>query len=454
VKQRPTLSFCITTKGPPERVRALLSLLRPHVDEIVLAVDRRRGGDTLDACADLADRRLTFELDGTASRLIGWVLAQCSGDWILRLDDDEVPSASLLASLPELVTDRRVEQVLLERRWLFPDAGHHLTESPWRWEFLPRLLRNSPGSWRFRGRMHDHGDLAGEQRLVDAPFYHLDLVLNSLDDRRRKSLRYEARRPGLVLEGLPVNALYVPEDVRHGPGAPVPAADRRLLEAVLRAGVVPTAPPPVAPVHHATDAEIDSHLVTTGLTQEWYRAEIRLVDPPPVVGAGTTRRFLVAVRNRGDALWPAGDEPARPIRLGYRWRDTSGAHTVHEGRTLLPESVPPGRESLVLVWASTPVDEGAYRFEVDLVHEHVRWFDAPATTTVEVAPMVAPAGAGGEVSAEWRRRELERLRASVSTTSQELAAARAFRQSRRYRAAGAVLSPMKRLRSARSRRGG
>lgn len=453
MKQPPTLSFCITTKGPPARVRALLSLLRPHVDEIVLAVDRRRGSDTLDACADLAERRLTFELEGTASRLIGWVLAQCSGDWILRLDDDEVPSAALLAALPELISDRRPEQILLERRWLHPDVHHHLSDSPWRWEFLPRLLRNSPGSWRFRGRMHDHGDLAGEQRLADAPFYHLDLVLNSLEDRRRKGLRYEARRPGLVLEGVPVNALYVPEDVPHGPGAPIPAEDRPLLEAVLRGDAAPSSRAPKAPVHHATDAEIDAHLVTTALTEESYRAEIHLVDPPPVVGAGTTRRFLVKVRNHGDAVWPAGDEPVRPIRLGYRWRETSSADTVHEGRTLLLESVPPGRESLVLVWASTPVDAGPYLFEVDLVHEHVRWFGATASTNVDVTPMRVPAEPGGEVSAEWRRRELRRLRASLADARAELAQARAFRQSRRYRAAGVVAVPMRRLRSAMSREG-
>lgn len=451
MRHRPTLSFCITTKGPPARVRALLSVLRPHVDEIVLAVDRRRGGDTLDACADLADRRLTFELDGTASRLIGWVLAQCGGDWILRLDDDEVPSAALLTGLSGLIADRRPEQILLERRWLYPSVHHYLTDSPWRWEFLPRLLRNSPGSWRFRGRMHDHGDLGGEQRLADAPFYHLDLILNSLEDRRRKSLHYEVRRPGLVIEGVPVNSLYVPEDVPRGPGAAVPVEDRRLVETVLHGEVPPPCTSPRSPVHHATDAEIDAHLVTTPLTDRSYRAEIHLMDPPRLVGAGTTHRFLVTVRNRGDALWPAGDEPARPIRLGYRWRDPQGDHVAHEARSLLTESILPGQESLVLIWASTPVGEGSYLFEVDLVHEHLRWFDATARTLVDVRPMRVSAEPSGEVSAEWRRRELDRLQASLAEVRAELAAARAFRHSRRYRTAGALAAALERVRSAVSR---
>ena len=102
-----TLAFCITTRGPAERVRAQLELMRPHADEIVLAVNREGGLDTLDACADLADRRLTYDFEDSPSRLIAWVLHQCSADWILRLDDDEVPSAALLHALPELIRDRR-----------------------------------------------------------------------------------------------------------------------------------------------------------------------------------------------------------------------------------------------------------------------------------------------------------------------------------------------------------
>ncbi|MBW3575450.1 MAG: hypothetical protein KY450_11375, partial [Actinobacteria bacterium] len=83
--------------------------------------------------------------------------------------------------------------------------------------------------------------------------------------------------------------------------------------------------------------------------------------------------------------------------------------------------------------------------------EHVRWFDATASTRVDVMPMLAPAQPGGEVSAEWRRRELNRLQASVAEAGAELAAARAFRRSRRYRVAGALAAPLERIRSAMSR---
>src|SRR5690242_20450211 len=100
-----TVSFAVTASGPAGRVRALLERVRPHVDEIVLVVDRNGDTGALEACADLADRRLTFELRDSPARLIGWIQHQCACDWILRLDDDEVPSDSLLAALPALAAD-------------------------------------------------------------------------------------------------------------------------------------------------------------------------------------------------------------------------------------------------------------------------------------------------------------------------------------------------------------
>src|SRR4051812_37124865 len=98
----PTLSFAITTRGPADRVRALLELVRPHVDETVLAVDGAGDPEVLETCADLADQRLRFELRDSPARLVGWIQHQCTADWILRLDDDEIPSPALLAALPDL----------------------------------------------------------------------------------------------------------------------------------------------------------------------------------------------------------------------------------------------------------------------------------------------------------------------------------------------------------------
>ena len=60
--------------------------------------------------ATVADRLFEIELDTFPEPAMAWLHAQCSADWILRIDDDEVLSASLLEQLPELTKARDVVQ--------------------------------------------------------------------------------------------------------------------------------------------------------------------------------------------------------------------------------------------------------------------------------------------------------------------------------------------------------
>src|SRR3954470_18001888 len=237
----PTVSFCMTTRGPLPRIPRLLELVRPYVDEIVLAVDRTGNLDVLDACADLADRRLTFDYAAPPCRNIGFLQHECSADWLLRFDDDEIPSRALLDGLAELVADRRPTHYGLSRRWLHPDAATWVASPPWHPDYQLRLVRNVPGIWRFTGEMHDGAIVLGERRLVDLPIYHADLLLLDADVRRNKAESYERERPDHLAEGVSVNAIYVPEDWTGGEREPVPEAARAAIAAVLAA-------PPVAPL--------------------------------------------------------------------------------------------------------------------------------------------------------------------------------------------------------------
>ena len=205
--RRPTLSFAVTSGGSAARLRALLELVRPHVDEIVLAVDRDGDPVALEACADLADRRLSYDLDEPPSALIGWIRTLCTGDWILQLDDDEVPSAALLEALPELMAERRPVGYGLLRRWVYPSSDRYVGAAPWGVESLERLVRNVPGAWRFEGPVHTTPHATAEIRHVAFAFYHLDLIVQPEAPRRAKALAYEIYLPGVEFRGLSANAL-------------------------------------------------------------------------------------------------------------------------------------------------------------------------------------------------------------------------------------------------------
>ena len=118
----PTLSLCVITAGEPGRVRRLLEAWRPHVDEIFLALDERGPHEEIArAVADLADRMAVLPAMSGMERYLGWAHAQCTGDWILRVDDDELPSRALREALRSLLAERELTHVWLPRRWVHPN---------------------------------------------------------------------------------------------------------------------------------------------------------------------------------------------------------------------------------------------------------------------------------------------------------------------------------------------
>src|SRR5688572_12154695 len=149
----PTLSLCMMSRKPAPRVRALLELFRPVVDEIVLAADRTGDPATLEECADLADKRFAID-PAPLNRRLGCLHEQGEGDWSVRFDDDEVPSSALLASLRTLVELKGPMQIGLPRRWLFGGPDAWIAEHPWTPDYQVRIVRNAPGAWRYPAVMH------------------------------------------------------------------------------------------------------------------------------------------------------------------------------------------------------------------------------------------------------------------------------------------------------------
>jgi hypothetical protein len=382
------LSVCMTAGRDPARVRAILTLLRPVADEIVLAADARVADAVHAACADLTDRRLSYTFEWPPSRYLGWIHHQCSGDWILRLDDDELPGQDLLDALPSLVADRRRSCIHLPCRHLHPHPTTYLASHPWHPDYHARLVRNVPGLWRFDGRAHTEVDVLGEHRREPAaPFYHLRYVDTPAAHRQATVARYEQRGARPTTEAYPVNALYVPERWTGLQLAAVPERDRRLVDAVMRPAPAPDAAPPW-PIEHASAADADRFNASRTVRDDAHRAEIRISPARTALFAGVVAHLEVAVRNLGGERWPAAHHEQPMIRLAYRWLSGDGTRTVvAEGlRTPFTETVEPGEATVVMLAALAPEAPGRYVLEVDVVHELVRWFECEARLPVTVEP--------------------------------------------------------------------
>jgi len=387
----PSLSVCCITRDPGPRVAALLGDLRAVADEIVVAADSRVDEGTLAHYAMVADRLLRIEVEH-ADRHLAWLHAQCSCDWIFRIDGDEVVSPQLVKLLPQLVADRSALQCLFPRRWLYGDAGRWLDELPWWPDYQLRLVRND-GLLRFRGLHHTVAEPVRPARYVQAPIYHLDLLLSTFAERAAKARHYDTLHPHLTAPGgRPMNeCFYLPEASRQHAPVDVPDTDRAAIERVLVAEALAPEPPALAappPVTPAADCE--RLLPDREVDPAGCRARIMALERRLRMAAGERRTIHFAFTNEGSENWPWDAELGPPIRATYRVLDTAGRVVIGDGpRTAFPCAVGPGEQTVVPLDVIAPVRPGRYVVEADAIHEGVRWFDCPGRCEIEVAP---PAG--------------------------------------------------------------
>jgi len=120
------------------------------------------------------------------------------------------------------------------------------------------------------------------------------------------------------------------------------------------------------------------------LTMSGLRAEVVLEDAPVKVRRGAGFEVRVQVRNDGSMSWPATTAaPPGPVRLG--------AHLIAEdetdldwdyGRASLSRDLRPGDEETLTLRLVAPREEGAYRIELDMVAEHLTWFEDLGSPTL------------------------------------------------------------------------
>ncbi len=403
-----SISLCLTASRDEAAVRALIELMRPVVDEVVLGVDARAAERILAACGDLVDQTYSYEYVTTVEQYVAWMYERCAGDWILRLDDDEAPSAALLTALPELARDRRRSQLLLPMRDLFPTRESYIVSHPWHPDYHGRLIRNLPGLWSFAGTPHREIEVLGERRRVpEAPLYHLHFAEPDTGARLAAARRRERIAPGIMTEAFPVNAVSLPEYWSDLRTAAVPPEDRPAIEAVAEPAAVTSRAEP-APAAVAIPAEeAERLLLNRTVRPDAYAAEIEILPDRRHLLAGTIAHLEVHVRNLGGEHWPPAHDPEPLIRLAYRLLAADGTAVVDpEGlRTPFEQRVRPGERAVAMLAVEVPEEPGEYVLEVDVVHELVRWFGCAARLPVVVEPLQVPARGGSGIA----RPDLDRL---------------------------------------------
>jgi hypothetical protein len=109
------------------------------------------------------------------------------------------------------------------------------------------------------------------------------------------------------------------------------------------------------------------------------RAEFTLIDQPPRrVEVGEKFNLAVTIRNAGDTLWLNGQAVrAGVVMPGVTVRNEAGelVNEVH-GHPMLPRAVAPGQSLTIDIPCPVPSEPGTYTVKIDLVDQHVCWFEA------------------------------------------------------------------------------
>lgn len=372
---RATLSVCVLTSGNAVgSLAAILERLRPVADEIIVALDDRHG-DVGGALGEVCDRIVLFPHEPPGDRPIPWLFGRCNGEWIFNIDDDEVPSGALVDQLPGLIARSDITHYWIARRWLYPSMGTFLAEPPWSNEYQLRLVRSDPRFLRFSDVFHRPVVCEGPMRFVEAPLWHLDTAINSREERLQKAACYDECRGGMRIAGLSHNTgFYVPELRPAVKLADVPQEEHRMIESVLAGRPRPGARATLSTVSRA---EIDDAWPGAPVPPSLYDASIELVGEPAVMIAEARQTLDVRITNRGDHTWTAGDR----FTIGVYWTGLGEAE-----RTALPSPIDPGETIVVPVHLDPPGGERLRTVEIDLVHEHVRWFGRPLRIPIRIAP--------------------------------------------------------------------
>jgi hypothetical protein len=197
---RPTLSLMVMTKNGSWRLdRMLCSMAGKVSGNIVIGVDSATNDDTEERA-----RRRTADVvrirnpEGYIEPHIRTLFERCTGDWVIRLDDDELMSANFsLEGIDPTILDR-FELIGFPRPWIVQrDPPLYIGTGRESGELVPQFrLMKRAAAWQFVKRIHTAGfEMKPAHVVRDMYLFHMNLVDVSIEDRRTKYEFYQSHRP-------------------------------------------------------------------------------------------------------------------------------------------------------------------------------------------------------------------------------------------------------------------
>lgn len=209
------IKIVIPTINSASYIDIILSYYRAIGLPVTVFVDNKTTDETAKVAARYTQEVILF--DNPASRvgeMIEGMSNHCKTRWILRIDDDELPSWRMIELVRQIVSSRESHivgfnryQVVFNRRGEPFRSLKHDPDTHRQW----RLYQ--PATVAFHGRGHTPGFDLEEEQMLSAPpdsfMIHLDWVVHSRDERLQKLLRYDRHTPG---HGMAFRSYYLADE--------------------------------------------------------------------------------------------------------------------------------------------------------------------------------------------------------------------------------------------------
>jgi hypothetical protein len=209
------MKVVIPTINSARYIDLILSHYRDIGLPVTVFVDSKTTDETASIAARYACEVVPFVNSSTrVNEMIGDISRHCRSRWVLRFDDDELPSIRMLNFVRKVIARDKYSVVGFDRYQTvfnlngepFRSVKHDpITHRQW------RLYK--PDTVTFHGRGHTASFDSNDHRGLVAPapsfMIHLDWVVHSPADRRKKLVRYDAHTPG---HGMPFRDYYLADE--------------------------------------------------------------------------------------------------------------------------------------------------------------------------------------------------------------------------------------------------
>lgn len=194
------MDFLIITRDGGAHLEEVLEQSRFfNLGEIVVCVDDRTADDTVEIAEKFTDKVYLLDFGGRdyVEAVINEAHTKCSGEWIFRLDDDELISAEFVNAHEKLLASDDVSGFCLPTYYCV-DKWRFINAEPWYPDYHLRLYKRD-AIMPHPGHPHVPLQVDGKtERWIDCPVFHMCYLWSSRQKREEKVARGSHRYPSLL----------------------------------------------------------------------------------------------------------------------------------------------------------------------------------------------------------------------------------------------------------------